>query len=123
MKAVVVGGGIAGLAVASGLQRVGWATLVLERSADPRPPRAGLSIIGNGFRALDALGLGSSVRMICADTPPYQRSGIRRAPNGRWLVRLAAAVDRTEFPLPDRIFNRRTTRIQQWELPVEQLAC
>lgn len=103
MKAVVVGGGIAGLAVASGLQRAGWEVQVLERSNDAQPPRAGLSIFGNGFRALDELGLGDAVRAISADTPPFTKSGLRR-PDGRYLVTFAPAtsadlraVDRTEL--------------------------
>ena len=103
MKAVVVGAGIAGLALASGLQRAGWDTVVLERSTDSQPARAGLSIFGNGFRALDALGLGPAVRAICADTPPFTRSGIRK-PNGQFVVTFAPpayadlrAVDRTEL--------------------------
>lgn len=103
MRAVVVGAGVAGLAVAGGLQRAGWQTLVLERAADSQPPRAGLSIFGNGFRALDQLGLGPAVRAICADAPPYTRSGIRK-PNGRFLVTFdpatyqnLRAVDRTDL--------------------------
>lgn len=103
MKAVVVGGGIAGLAVASGLQRAGWETLVLERSPDSQPPRAGLSIFGNGFQALDALGLGAAVRGICSDHPPFTKSGLR-TPNGRFVVTFAPGasenlrcVDRTEL--------------------------
>jgi 2-polyprenyl-6-methoxyphenol hydroxylase-like FAD-dependent oxidoreductase len=82
MKAVVVGGGIAGLAVASGLRRAGWDTLVLERSADPEPPRAGLSLFGNGFHALDSLGLGVAVRSVCADSPPYKESAFERRTGG-----------------------------------------
>jgi 2-polyprenyl-6-methoxyphenol hydroxylase-like FAD-dependent oxidoreductase len=103
MKAVVIGGGIAGLAVTSGLQRAGWEILVLERSTSPEPPPSGLSIFGNGFNALDSVGLGKAVREICANCPPYKRSGIRTPP-GRWLVKFAPsasenlrAVDRTEL--------------------------
>ncbi|QLL08081.1 FAD-dependent monooxygenase [Mycobacterium vicinigordonae] len=103
MKAVVVGAGVAGLAAASGLQRAGWDVSVLERSADAQPARAGLSIFGNGFRALDALGLGPAVRAISAEEPPFSKSGIRK-PNGSFLVTLAPAtyenlraVDRTEL--------------------------
>ncbi|BDE12076.1 FAD-dependent oxidoreductase [Mycobacterium kiyosense] len=99
----MVGAGIAGLAVASGLQRAGWDVSVLERAADSQPAPAGLSIFGNGFRALDELGLGSAVRAISADEPPYTKSGIRK-PNGRFLVTFAPttyqnlrAVDRTEL--------------------------
>lgn len=98
-----MGGGIAGLAVASGLQGAGWEVLVLERSSDPEPPRSGLSLFGNGFRALDCLGLGPAVRAICADSPPYAESGIK-TPSGRWLTKFAPsssvnlrAVDRTEL--------------------------
>lgn len=103
MKAVVVGGGIAGLAVASGLQRTGWAVEVFERSPDQQPGRAGLSLFGNGFQALAELGLGDAVRAICADAPPFTKSGLRR-PDGKYLVtfspeasRHLRAVDRTQL--------------------------
>ncbi|OBK21628.1 hypothetical protein A5634_09965 [Mycobacterium asiaticum] len=122
MKAVVVGGGIAGLAVASGLQRAGWEVQVLERARDPQPSRAGLSIFGNGFQALDELGLGDAVRAICADTPPFTKSGLRK-PDGRYLVTFAPAasqhlraVDRTE--LHAALLNSLVPGTVEWGRPV-----
>ncbi|KAL6007782.1 hypothetical protein ACLOJK_033284 [Asimina triloba] len=54
---VIVGGGIAGLATALALKRVGVASLVLERSAELRATGAALTLFPNAWRALDALGV------------------------------------------------------------------
>lgn len=125
MKAVVVGGGIAGLAVASGLQRAGWEIQVLERSSDPQPAKAGLSIFGNGFQALDELGLGDAVRAISADHPPFTKSGLRR-PDGKYLVTFAPeasrqlrAVDRGE--LHDALLSTLEPGTVQWGRRVDTL--
>ncbi|RWR82539.1 FAD-dependent urate hydroxylase [Cinnamomum micranthum f. kanehirae] len=54
---VIVGGGIAGLATALGLKRVGIRAMVLERSHELRATGAALSLFPNAWRALDALGV------------------------------------------------------------------
>ncbi|XXG64670.1 hypothetical protein AAC387_Pa05g2558 [Persea americana] len=54
---VIVGGGIAGLATALGLKRVGIRALVLERSHELRATGAALTLAPNAWRALDALGV------------------------------------------------------------------
>ncbi|KAL9262831.1 Monooxygenase 3-like protein, partial [Drosera capensis] len=59
---VIVGAGIAGLAVASGLHRLGFKSLVLESSDCLRATGAALRIWTNGWQALDALGIGDSLR-------------------------------------------------------------
>lgn len=61
-SAVVVGGGIGGLAVARALHLAGWEAVVLERS--PELPRGGtaLGMWPAAMGALDALGLGDDVR-------------------------------------------------------------
>ncbi len=84
MRIAVIGAGIGGLSVARGLQRAGAEVTVLERSPEPRAVGAGLSIFGNGVRALDALGLGAELRSIA---PPLGaiRGGQRR-PDGGWLT-------------------------------------
>jgi 2-polyprenyl-6-methoxyphenol hydroxylase-like FAD-dependent oxidoreductase len=60
---VIVGGGIAGLATAVALQRVGLKSLVLERADSLRTTGAALTLMTNAWRALDALGVAQSLRL------------------------------------------------------------
>ncbi|MBP2401561.1 FAD-dependent urate hydroxylase [Streptomyces netropsis] len=83
-KAVVVGGGIGGLATAIGLRRIGWEVTVLERARVLDDAGAGISLHANGIRALDALGVGATVR--AAARPQY--TGATRTPRGRCLARM-----------------------------------
>ncbi|WP_280434321.1 FAD-dependent monooxygenase [Nocardia carnea] len=83
MKAVVVGGGIGGLATAAAFHRQGWDIEVLERAAEFAEVGAGLTIQPNGLRALDLLRIGDVRRTGRIVDPP---SGIRAA-NGTWLIR------------------------------------
>ncbi|MFJ6741558.1 FAD-dependent monooxygenase [Streptomyces sp. NPDC091279] len=82
--AVVVGGGIGGLAAAIGLRRVGWEVTVVERAAVLDDAGAGISLAANGLRALDELGVGTAVRAASRG----QYTGGTRTPSGRWLARL-----------------------------------
>jgi 2-polyprenyl-6-methoxyphenol hydroxylase-like FAD-dependent oxidoreductase len=63
--ALVVGGGIGGLASAIALRRAGWQVQVLERSEEPREVGAGISLWPNALHALDLLGVGDRC---CATT-------------------------------------------------------
>ncbi|MFD3532652.1 FAD-dependent monooxygenase [Streptomyces sp. NPDC058664] len=83
-RALVVGGGIGGLAAAIGLHRIGWEVTVLERAAALDDAGAGISLHANGMRALDALGVGEAVRR--AARP--QCTGGTRVPSGGWLARM-----------------------------------
>lgn len=85
--AVVVGGGIGGLATAVGLHRIGWRVRVLERAPDFTEVGAGLSLWPNGLRALDWLGLAGRVRAVGA----VEATGGVRDRAGRWLIRTANA--------------------------------
>lgn len=87
-KAVIVGGGIGGLATAIGFIRQGWEVEVLERSTHIAEVGAGLSLWPNALRALDALGLGDEVR---ARAIEEGGAGIRDS-KGRWLSRTDLAV-------------------------------
>ncbi len=92
-SAVVVGGGIGGLAAARGLLLAGWDVEVRERLDDGAGDGAGggsasrlgggISIWPNALRALDVLGLGDTVR----DEGLVQAAGGIRDRRGRWLVR------------------------------------
>ncbi|MFF9866877.1 FAD-dependent monooxygenase [Streptomyces sp. NPDC013953] len=89
--AVVVGGGIGGLAAAIGLRRIGWDVRVVERASWPEDAGAGISLAANGLRALDELGVGEAVR----DASRGQYSGGTRTPRGGWLARMdGAALER-----------------------------
>jgi 2-polyprenyl-6-methoxyphenol hydroxylase-like FAD-dependent oxidoreductase len=60
--AVVIGGGIGGLASALALGRAGWEVRVLERGEELREVGAGITLWPNALRALDLLGVGDRVR-------------------------------------------------------------
>jgi len=61
-SAVVVGGGIDGLTAAVALRQVGWRVTVLERAAMFGEIGAGITLLSNGLRCLDAIGLGEAAR-------------------------------------------------------------
>lgn len=62
LSAIVVGGGVGGLAAALALRRAGVDVRVLERAPGLRASGAGLWLWPNGLAALDALGVGEAVR-------------------------------------------------------------
>ncbi|AKN74432.1 FAD-dependent oxidoreductase [Streptomyces sp. PBH53] len=94
--AVVVGGGIGGLAAALGLRRIGWEVRVVERAAVLADAGAGISLHANGLRALDAVGVGQEVR--AAARPQY--TGGTRTPDGRWLSRMDGRLLERELGSP-----------------------
>ncbi|KAJ8624782.1 hypothetical protein MRB53_033312 [Persea americana] len=59
---VIVGAGIAGLATALGLHRMGLRSLVLESSESLRITGHALATWTNAWKALDALGIGDNIR-------------------------------------------------------------
>jgi 2-polyprenyl-6-methoxyphenol hydroxylase-like FAD-dependent oxidoreductase len=95
-SAVVVGGGIGGLAAAIGLRLSGWEVTVVERSRTPDDAGAGISLHANGMRALDALGVGTAVR--AAARPQY--TGGTRTPDGRLPARMDGAALERELGTP-----------------------
>ncbi|ONK69814.1 uncharacterized protein A4U43_C05F27020 [Asparagus officinalis] len=59
---VVVGAGIAGLATALSLHRLGFRSLVLEQGESLRTGGTSLTLFKNGWRVLDAIGVGDELR-------------------------------------------------------------
>ncbi|KAI3933271.1 hypothetical protein MKW92_047049 [Papaver armeniacum] len=59
---VIVGAGIAGLATALSLHRLGVKSLVLEQSESLRTGGTSLTLFKNGWRVLDDIGVGSQLR-------------------------------------------------------------
>ncbi|SFQ71969.1 2-polyprenyl-6-methoxyphenol hydroxylase [Amycolatopsis arida] len=91
-SAVVVGGGIGGLAAAIGLRKAGWRVQVLERSAAPGELGAGLALMPNALAALAELDVAHELRAIGR---PMGFVGLR-TDRGRWLLRApATTVTRT----------------------------
>ncbi|MET9231253.1 FAD-dependent monooxygenase [Lentzea sp. NPDC003310] len=84
MKAIVVGGGIGGLAAAVSLRRVGWEVEVHERAAAFGEIGAGVGVMPNALRALEWMGLDAEIRRLGT---PRVSGGVRSA-DGRWLVHL-----------------------------------
>lgn len=90
MRVAVVGAGIGGLVTAVGLQADGHAVTVYEQREEPGALGAGLTLFGNAFAALDAVGLGDLVRQVSSDAAGRLRSG-QRHPSGRWLLSLPSS--------------------------------
>jgi 2-polyprenyl-6-methoxyphenol hydroxylase-like FAD-dependent oxidoreductase len=84
-SAVVVGAGIAGLTAANALLRCGWEVRVLERSPEPRTTGAGIVLLANALRGLDAAGVGDAVRAVGQRAYP----GTLRDGRGRALVHVS----------------------------------
>ena len=64
MRAIVIGSGIAGLAVSQALRHTGIDVSVYERATKLTEVGAGISLWANALRALDHLGIGAAVRSV-----------------------------------------------------------
>jgi 2-polyprenyl-6-methoxyphenol hydroxylase-like FAD-dependent oxidoreductase len=96
-RALVIGGGIGGLAAAAGLVRGGWEVRVCERAPEPSRAGTGLGIWPQAVRALDDLGLGEGFRAKARRQAPgslYRPDGTRLATvdTGRIERRASRAV-------------------------------
>jgi 2-polyprenyl-6-methoxyphenol hydroxylase-like FAD-dependent oxidoreductase len=82
MHAIVIGGGIGGLASAVALARRGWTVELVERQPDLTAAGAALLLWPNALHALRALDLGAAVEAV----GQTMRFGGGRTPSGRWLT-------------------------------------
>ncbi|MCU0114656.1 FAD-dependent oxidoreductase [Curtobacterium poinsettiae] len=93
MHAIVVGGGVAGLATAIALHRAGHVPIVLERSTGAADDAGSwLQVASNGVGALRALGLGAAVSKIGVPTPRLQTFD----PKGRLTAELPLGLQQEE---------------------------
>ncbi|WP_316527611.1 FAD-dependent monooxygenase [Kitasatospora brasiliensis] len=117
-SAVVVGGGIGGLAAAIGLRLAGWDVTVVERAAVLDDAGAGISLAANGMRALAALGVGEAIEVAAR----RQYTGGTRTPDGRRLAAMDGAALERELGAPIVGIPRAALhRILREALPVESL--
>src|SRR5918912_1403999 len=94
MRVIVLESGIAGLAAALGLRKVGFDVAVYERAPELREVGAGISLWANALRALDYIGAGDAVRKAAL---ALTRSEMR-ARDGRAAVRFANGhLDEADF--------------------------
>jgi 2-polyprenyl-6-methoxyphenol hydroxylase-like FAD-dependent oxidoreductase len=84
-KALIIGGGIGGLATALSLRKAGLTVEVFERAPALEEVGAGIALWANGLRALDRLGVGEAVRA----AGRLHDGGAIRSANGRVLLDLA----------------------------------
>ncbi|GAA3941311.1 FAD-dependent monooxygenase [Actinomadura viridis] len=116
--AVVVGGGIGGLAAGVALSRRGWRVEVCERAAEFTEIGTGLSLWPNAMRALAALGLDGRVR----EAGAVEAGGGVRDRAGRWLTRTDNAELDARFGAPLVVVHRADlVRILAGALPREAL--
>jgi 2-polyprenyl-6-methoxyphenol hydroxylase-like FAD-dependent oxidoreductase len=101
-KAIIVGGGIAGLATARGLLGLGWDVTVYEQAASFAPVGAGIVLAPNAVRALDWLGLGEELR---SKSMAHGEAAIRTR-SGRWLMRADVAELERRFGVPTYALHR-----------------
>ncbi|KAJ9177746.1 hypothetical protein P3X46_012927 [Hevea brasiliensis] len=76
---VIVGAGIAGLATAVALKRVGVRSLILEKSETLRSTGAGLTLTPNAWLALDALGVSHKLNALYT---PFTRGSVTTVATG-----------------------------------------
>ncbi|EXB36910.1 3-hydroxybenzoate 6-hydroxylase 1 [Morus notabilis] len=88
-EVVIVGAGIAGLATAVALKRVGIKALILERSDGLRATGAALTLFPNAWRALDALGVSHKLTPIYGHSKGDDGSGPRSVHRKALLEALA----------------------------------
>ncbi|GGT02403.1 FAD-dependent monooxygenase [Streptomyces cinerochromogenes] len=103
-RAIVIGGGIGGLAAAAALHLRGWSVTVLERAPALAPVGTAISLAPNALRALDVLGIGEEIRDLAA----WQGDGGLRTPGGRWLSRSSAEAAAARFGGPLVLLPRAT---------------
>lgn len=105
MRAIIVGGGIAGLSSAIALGQTGVSVDVYERSEEFTELGAGIQLGPNSFKALDLLGVSES---LISRSVPVQRLMVRDGTDDSRLVTLDTDESyREEFTYPYVVAHRQ----------------
>lgn len=99
LQVIVIGGGVAGLAVTAALRQRGADVLVLEQAGGFREVGAGLQISPNGARVIQALGLGGALERLALRS---QAVDLRAGPSGARVLRIDLPQDGAAFHLLHR---------------------
>src|SRR5579872_3986426 len=97
MKALIIGGGIGGLAAAIALRRMEIGVEVYERSPALQEAGVGLSLSANAIRVLDLLGLADPIRAHSLSGPQggirgWKGAALLPVSRKEWIERLGALV-------------------------------
>ncbi|HEX6447816.1 MAG TPA: FAD-dependent monooxygenase [Streptosporangiales bacterium] len=117
MRAIVIGGGIGGLAAGAALGAQGWSVTLYERAPALQAVGAGISVAPNALRALDVLGVGDAVREL---GPVQGEGGVRRA-DGRWLARSSVEQYAATIGVPVVVRRSDLVEILRGLLPADAL--
>ncbi|XP_057805928.1 monooxygenase 2-like [Salvia miltiorrhiza] len=101
---VIVGAGIAGLATSLGLHRLGIRSVVVESADSLRTSGFALGILANGWRALDAIGVGDILR---AKHHKISRIVTTSVNSGIQTAELPFRASNSQDDLESRCVNRR----------------
>ncbi|XP_010260971.1 PREDICTED: uncharacterized protein LOC104599917 [Nelumbo nucifera] len=110
---VIVGAGIAGLATALALKKVGIRSLVLERSQELRTTGAALTLFPNAWRALQVLGVDHKLTSIY---PSLQRGYITNIASGATQEVYFTGSERKKFE-PRAVHRKNLLETLAEELP------
>jgi 2-polyprenyl-6-methoxyphenol hydroxylase-like FAD-dependent oxidoreductase len=98
VRVIIIGSGIAGLAAAIALRKVGTDVTLYERAPELREVGAGISLWANALRALDYLDAGESVRRVSLK---MTRSEMRARNGHKIQMRLDAPALEKKTGLPE----------------------
>jgi 2-polyprenyl-6-methoxyphenol hydroxylase-like FAD-dependent oxidoreductase len=101
-RAIVGGGGIAGLAAARALIELGWNVTVYEQAPSLKALGAGITLAPNAVRALDWLGLGDRLQ---SKGMAHGEAAIRDQ-RGRWLFRAPVEAREERFGVASFALHR-----------------
>lgn len=116
-SALILGGGVAGLAVANGLVAGGWSVRILERDGGLPASGTALGMWPEALAALDTLGIGERIR----DLSQPAHGATLLTPAGRVVATVGGNRSARLIPRPDllrTLLDPLPAGTVQWDTPV-----